>query len=124
MDTPISRNALALFEDALDADAPRKFIVVHLMGSHGDAKERYPPEHSFFDLNDAQSDIYRHVTWEADKQAVNEYDNSIRFQDAVLSRILGRLQRALAESKSEGRPDIRAAMIYVSDHGEEVKHVD
>lgn len=80
------------------------FVVLHMMGSHGNYDSRYPAAFKYFvpTVQDGGPlDIrYQRVT--------NSYDNTIRYTDHVLADIIGIL----------GRTDAITAMWYQSDHGE------
>lgn len=79
-------------------------IIYHLMGSHYTYSSRYPHDRfSIFKPNNYTSD------WTAERREVTaHYDNSIAYTDFVLSKLINRLK------------DKMAAIVYVSDHGEEV----
>ncbi len=70
----------------------KKLIVVHLMGSHYNYKERYPPDFSFF----------------GEEGLVTTYNNSIRYTDYVFGGI----------AKEVLKSDEAIALLYASDHGE------
>ena len=72
---------------------PVRLVVLQLQGSHLDYDQRYPPE---FERFHGRGDL------------VDTYDDSLLYTDWLLAEIVGRL-RALPYP---------AAMIYVSDHGE------
>lgn len=97
------------FEQALTAPGDRpKLIVLHLMGSHIGYKYRYPADFDFFTrLNDTLP--VTSLTPEA-RTTIDEYDNSVRYNDYLLSTLIARIER-------EHTP---AALLYFSDHGEEV----
>lgn len=80
------------------------FVVLHMIGSHGNYDTRYPSAFRYFQptVRDggAFDTNYQHVT--------NSYDNTIRYTDHVLDGII----RVL------GRTDAITAMWYQSDHGE------
>jgi glucan phosphoethanolaminetransferase (alkaline phosphatase superfamily) len=80
------------------------FVVLHMIGSHGNYDTRYPPAFAYFrpTVHDggAFDTHYAHVT--------NSYDNTIRYTDRVLSSIIEVLQRS----------DAVTALWYQSDHGE------
>lgn len=94
------------FEKALKDPAQKKFIVVHLLGTHMDYRYRYPEEFAYFKdrqgvpsaLSDDQVETY------------NFYDNAVRYNDFVVSNLIKRY----AESSANG------FMVYLSDHGEDV----
>ncbi|MDR2507345.1 MAG: phosphoethanolamine transferase CptA [Candidatus Accumulibacter sp.] len=94
------------FADALKDSAPKKFIVLHLLGTHSNYAYRYPEKYERFTrrthvppvLTDRQTEIY------------NSYDNAILYNDFVVS--------SLIESFRQTRE--RGFLLYFSDHGEEV----
>ncbi|WP_308760153.1 lipid A phosphoethanolamine transferase [uncultured Bacteroides sp.] len=83
----------------------RQFIVLHTYGSHFNYRERYPADQAFF-LPDMPVDA--EVKYK--DNLVNAYDNSIRYTDNFLMRLIHMLQTQ----------DCNAAMIYTSDHGEDI----
>lgn len=99
-------NVFKPFESALADPAPRKFIVVHLLGTHMKYEYRYPPEFDYF------KDRTGLPEWlDAPKaQIVNTYDNAVRYNDYVLATLLKTLQ-----AKGE-----RSMLTFMSDHGEDV----
>lgn len=84
----------------------RRFIVIHLLGTHMRYKYRFPPEAEFFQDRSGIPD------WADDEQAdfINEYDNAVRYNDEVVASILDTLRAAGAPSQ----------LVYFSDHGEDV----
>ncbi len=76
----------------------KMLVVIHLMGSHANYSTRYPAKYDFF-----KSD--------AVPQYINEYDNTVRYTDYVLSEIYAKVCK-LKNFK---------AMIYFSDHGEGIE---
>ncbi len=95
---------LPYLEKALDDKAEKKFIVIHLMGSHFIYKYRYPPEFGIFD-GQSSGEL------QEDRQnTINNYDNSIRYTDYILETIIKMLKAQNGLSY----------MLYLSDHGETV----
>ncbi|QEY75561.1 phosphoethanolamine transferase CptA [Pseudomonas denitrificans (nom. rej.)] len=94
------------FEKALKDPAQKKFIVIHLLGTHMDYRYRYPDEFAHFKdrqgvpsaLSDDQVETY------------NFYDNAVLYNDFVVSSLIKRYSAANANG----------FMLYLSDHGEEV----
>ena len=78
-------------EKIINKPVDKKFIIVHLMGSHYKYEQRYPQEFAIFD-NDR----------------IGTYDDSIRYTDFVLGKIINVIEKS-------NKP---IAMIYTSDHGE------
>ncbi len=76
-----------------------QFIVIHLEGSHDRYRDRVPPH-------------FDGVHVEGQKEKVNDYDSSIKYTDEVLKNIY---QYAKDNMNLQ-------AMIYCSDHGEDMKY--
>lgn len=91
---------LPKYQAALADSAPKKIIFVHLNGSHYEYKDRYPAEADYFNSSA--------LTGKAALRA--QYDNSIRYTDGVLKRMLDALKQHHQT----------AAFLYFSDHGEDV----
>ncbi|SMP75849.1 phosphoethanolamine transferase [Noviherbaspirillum suwonense] len=109
--------ALLPHVDAALADpAPKKLIVVHLLGAHPTYDMRYPEQFARFD--DREDSVAAALKaagrsfWIREQR--DEYDNAILYGDYVLSEIIRRASTATA-----GKP---AALLYSSDHGQEVGH--
>ena len=102
---PSDDELLKLVAAELAKDTSKLFIVLHTYGSHFNYRERYPADNAFF-LPDFPVDA--EVKYK--DNLVNAYDNSIRYTDGFLSRLIRMLQEQ----------DADAAMIYTSDHGEDI----
>jgi heptose-I-phosphate ethanolaminephosphotransferase len=89
---------------ALASKAPRKMIVVHLLGTHRKYNYRYPDQFEQFSNADGAP------AWVAAETLgkYNSYDNAIRYNDFVLSEIISLLKQETSST----------AMAYLSDHGE------
>ena len=95
--------ALRQFLDG-NSDMP-VFTVLHTYGSHFNYTERYPAE---FNLFKADHDMQAN---RANRSSlINAYDNTILYIDAVLDSVASVLEQS-------GRP---AAMLYLTDHGEDI----
>ena len=94
--------------DDLVADARSdRLVVLHLMGSHGPSYyRRYPPAFRHFVPDCAQDDVQGCSR----ESIVNAYDNTMRYTDHVLARIIEIL------SHHSGASD--TSLVYLSDHGE------
>ena len=77
-------------ENSINGENKKDFIIIHLMGSHWDYSRRYPENFSIF--NDGR---------------VGSYDNSIRYTDHVIGKLIEQIN-------ASHRP---VALIYTSDHG-------
>jgi glucan phosphoethanolaminetransferase (alkaline phosphatase superfamily) len=83
----------------------KQFIVLHTYGSHFNYRERYPAGAAFF-----RPDSPADAEFKYRDNLINAYDNSIRYTDDFLARLIGLLQQQ----------DAGAAMLYTSDHGEDI----
>lgn len=100
--------------EVFDDPAPKKLIVINLLGSHSEYKERIPGHRNDFRFTDdpPSTVTFRNFLGRDDvAQIINDYDASIRYTDFVVSKIFESLER-----QSRGA----WAAIYLSDHGEEV----
>lgn len=97
---------IAPFIAALGTTARKKLIVIHLLGTHRQYSYRYPSEYDQF------SSAKGAPPWinEAILEEYNSYDNSILYNDYVVSTIIDDLKKAQKNS----------LLVYLSDHGEEV----
>ena len=102
---PSDDELLKLVEKELAKENRKQFIVLHTYGSHFNYRERYPENHAFF-LPDFPVDA--EVKYK--DNLVNAYNNSIRYTDDFLARVI----HLLKEQK------VDAAMLYTSDHGEDI----
>ena len=94
------------FAKVLAEDAPRKFIVVHLLGTHMSYQYRYPPEYErFTDHSGAPA----HVS-EDQLPTYNAYDNAVLYNDFVVSSLIKRFAAT----------DPNGFLLYLADHGEAV----
>lgn len=96
---------LPVVDSLLRSGATKQLIVLHTYGSHFNYCERYPADCRLF-TPDRISEIDR-----KNRQAmINAYDNSIVATDRFLDQIIERLVQS-------GKT---AAMLYLSDHGEDL----
>lgn len=94
------------FEDVLNNDLHKKrFIVVHLLGTHNRYEYRYPDSFAKFDNMDIQKDLNQEQ-----KEVYNSYDNAVYYNDFVVSKLINDVKNY----------NSNAALLYLSDHGEEV----
>lgn len=88
-----------------DSGHQRLFVVLHTYGSHFEYNKRYPAGMSVF-RPDSKSDAGR----DNRTQLVNAYDNTIAYTDSLLTALISTLDSL----------DASAALMYVSDHGEDI----
>jgi len=91
------------FSNALDDKAPKKFIILHLMGNHILYNKRYPEKF----------DIFKGETEK--RKMIAEYDNSILYNDFVIDSLFDMLKRNSIKNTNQ-----KSSAIYLSDHGENV----
>jgi heptose-I-phosphate ethanolaminephosphotransferase len=96
---------LSEFKKALTDPEPKKFIVLHPLGTHLLYEDRYPKE---FEVFKGQSNIkYKH---DQAVQRSNSYDNAVLYHDNFLKEVFKNLKNIQHKSY----------MFYFSDHGDEV----
>ena len=104
------------YAEALADPAPRKFIIVHLLGSHPAYNFRYPDGYGKFTYT-FDDEVARDLSAKGRAKAAlafrNFYDNSVLYGDFVRTRLL----RMLMENKAEDK-----SWLYFSDHGQDVSH--
>ena len=93
------------------------FVVLHTYGSHFNYQERYPRNFAYF-----KPDSKSEAKPENRQDLLNAYDNTIRYTDYILHGIVERLQKwEKLQAKTDGvycQPT--SAMLYTSDHGENI----
>lgn len=93
------------------------FVVLHSYGSHFNYQERYPRSFAYF-----KPDSRSEAKPENRRDLLNAYDNTIRYTDYILHGIIERLQKwEGVQTKTDGvycQPT--SAMLYTSDHGENI----
>ncbi|AOR60170.1 phosphoethanolamine transferase CptA [Pectobacterium parmentieri] len=97
---------LSPFQEVLADPASKKFIVVHLLGTHMNYKYRYPDDFDKFNgrdgtptgLTDGEVEVYNH------------YDNAELYNDYIVDTLI----KTFEKSKPNG------FLVYFSDHGEDV----
>lgn len=96
--------------DALNDKADKKFIGIHLLGSHSEYICRYPKDETIFTYEDILKVLPR--PWLDKKKAsiIAQYDNSIHFTDKLLWNIITRCRESQTPTD----------FLYFPDHGEMV----
>lgn len=100
-------NVLAPFNAVLADPAPKKFIIVHMLGTHLKYKFRYPEGWGKFDN---KMDNIPVGLKKENLEEYNDYDNANLFNDHVLATLI----------KDYQATDPNGFLLYFSDHGEEV----
>ncbi|MCC8036350.1 MAG: lipid A phosphoethanolamine transferase [Rikenellaceae bacterium] len=111
--TPRTRKAVQQFDgevlphlqNILGSTDSNLLVIIHTYGSHAQHYKRYPREFAKFSPDETTK-----ISPGNREALLNAYDNSIYYTDYVLSEIIGLLQRT----------DVVSAMLYISDHGEDV----
>lgn len=101
---------LPALSDVLKSGDKAKFIGLHLMGSHTEYRRRYPAKFARFTTDSVKNTMSGSNLTASRARTRAEYDNSIRFTDWLLGRIVN-------EISNSSRPTL---LIYFSDHGENV----
>lgn len=110
---PWDGDLIAPFAEVLKNGDRKKFIVVHMMGSHLHASNRYPAAFRRYSSTDDPKAYFRDRSQKI-KEYVNHYDNSILYTDTILDNLLSRLKGA------EGAK----ALLFLSDHSDQLGEQD
>ncbi|STE18882.1 phosphoethanolamine transferase CptA [Citrobacter sp. wls718] len=100
-------NVLAPFKEVLADPAPKKFIIVHLLGTHIKYKFRYPDGQGKFDNN---IDHVPAGLSNDELEAYNDYDSANMYNDHIIASLINDYKAT----------DPNGFLLYFSDHGEEV----
>lgn len=85
--------------------ANKLLIVLHTYGSHFNYRERYPATEAYF-----KPDYPADAEPKFKNNLVNAYDNSLRYTDKLLKRLISLLDEQQTD----------AVLAYTSDHGEDI----
>ena len=96
-----------------DSTFDRKAVFLHLIGNHFPYERRYPQAFRYFDDTDVCSPYKDKLTPQQITE-INAYDDAVRYNDWLVDSIVSRLSKQ----------DESCAMLYFSDHGEEVYDLD
>lgn len=111
----VDGNLLPGLQAALRNPAPKKLIVVHLLGAHPTYDMRYPADYARFDgVKDAVSEQLAAAgrsVWI--RQLRDEYDNAIAYNDFVVASMIKTTMQGASGP---------ASVLFSSDHGQEVGH--
>lgn len=102
---PGDEDLLLLLEKELKKKQRKLFVVLHTYGSHFSYKERYPSDFTYF-----KPDSPLDVSVKYRENLKNAYDNTIRYTDYFLFRLMSLLKQEQAQT----------AFVYTSDHGEDL----
>ncbi|MFA5980462.1 MAG: sulfatase-like hydrolase/transferase, partial [Pseudomonas sp.] len=99
-------DVLEPFSQVLKDKAPRKLIVVHLLGTHMNYRYRFPSGYARFQDS---AEVPRYIT-DKTLRKYNDYDNAVFYNDYVVSSLIDRFKRS----------NPHGFLVYLSDHGESV----
>lgn len=100
-------NVLAPFKEVMADPAPKKLIIVHLLGTHIKYEYRYPEKWGKFD---GKTDHLPAGLSQEQQDEYNAYDNANLYNDHVVA--------SLIDEYKATNPN--GFLLYFSDHGEEV----
>lgn len=103
--TPYDTDLWPYLDRALADSADKKFIVLHLLGTHMEYQNRYPERFDYFS-GQPQSQFSTDLAM----SRINAYDNAVRYMDFFLRKVIEKVRKQNQSSY----------VLYFSDHGEEV----
>ncbi|MBQ9404027.1 MAG: sulfatase-like hydrolase/transferase [Synergistaceae bacterium] len=104
--TAYDEELLPMLDKELKHLHEKNFYLLHLMGTHGAYKKRYPEDYEKFSAKD-ETGGFEGIN-EDQKQVRAEYDNAVLYNDYIINEIVERFE------------DKNAIVIYISDHGLEI----
>ena len=102
----LDESLLPLIDEKMKNSSNRNFYIIQMMGSHGVYNLRYPPEYAKFSAEDYEVS-YSRLTPHC-RGIISHYDNSILYNDYVVSEIMKRFEQK------------NAIVLYLSDHGQDM----
>ncbi|MFT3994679.1 MAG: sulfatase-like hydrolase/transferase [Dysgonomonas sp.] len=100
------------FNQILKSDSiNNKLIFIHLIGNHMAYEFRYPKDYIVFDNEKDRVTKEKPFRNKLAIKTIDKYDNSVLFNDFIINSIIISLEK----EKNQ-----KTAMIYLSDHGEEL----
>ena len=110
-DTPVHDIAvLSPLNQAIeDTTAINKAIFIHLMGNHTMYSLRYPTDYNHFNNSYPFHSPRRNLS-ETEKETVNEYDNTVLYNDFIVDSIINMVKAT----------EPLSYVLYFSDHGQEI----
>lgn len=103
--TPYDEKLLIPFKEVLAEKTKKKFVVLHLMGTHGSYDNRFP--RSFAKFHSVPATKFK---TEYAYQSINDYDDAVLYNDYFVNSVLDLVKQQAKKSW----------VLYLSDHGEEV----
>lgn len=105
------------YEQALQDSSSNKFIILHMLGAHPHYRLRFSEEQRSFE-NDQVTKIMTTSNKPGWVQKFrNEYDSAIFYQDQIVASVFNKALISQRSSKNF------SAVVYTSDHGQEVGHL-
>ena len=102
-------NIFPKLDEVLLKNDEKKIIYIHLIGTHSGYKNRYPDSFSVFNGERKNQKVKNQKA----TTLMNEYDNSILYNDFIVREIIERI-RAL---------NTNSFVVYFSDHGDDIYDV-
>ncbi|SDP68829.1 heptose-I-phosphate ethanolaminephosphotransferase [Rhodoferax sp. OV413] len=106
-------------QEALQDPAERKLVVVHLMGAHPHYSLRFPDGANPFQgsKDGVETDLIQAGRSAWVRKFRREYDAAVLYHDSIVAELL-------QMTRDTGAPQTYRAWMYLSDHGQEVGHVN
>ncbi|WP_161555205.1 phosphoethanolamine transferase [Dokdonia sinensis] len=101
----LDEKVLKPLKKVLNKKDDKKFIVIHLMGTHVSYHRRYPEQYDLF-KNEPKTQFRNENAY----KSINEYDNAVLYNDYIVNEIIASIETE----------QLKSFVIYLSDHGEEV----
>lgn len=101
---------IPIFAEALQDSAEQKVIFLHLIGNHFDYRQRYEKSFAQFESKEGICSPFAEELTQKEVETLNAYDNGTLYNDYIIRTCIEMVRKQGGMS----------AMLYFSDHGEEV----
>lgn len=101
---------IPILEEALQDSAEQKIIFLHLIGNHFDYRERYEKSFEIFSTKEGICSSFANELTPKEVETLNAYDDGTLYNDYIIRTCIELVRKQKGMS----------AMLYFSDHGEEV----
>lgn len=92
-------------KEILNENVNKKFIIIHLMGTHVNYSNRFPSDYAIFKKQPITKFNHKKAY-----QQINDYDNAVLYNDYVVNSIINYVESSNSKS----------FVLYFSDHGDDV----
>jgi glucan phosphoethanolaminetransferase (alkaline phosphatase superfamily) len=110
---PLDGSLLPVLQREIERQGKRRFIGLHVIGSHWEYDTRYPPAFERFGSG-KELNYLSVLSQKADQRILDAYDNSVLYTDWFLGQVIEQVRKLSSP----------ATVTYFADHGEDLFLLD